>query len=505
MLMQKRRSFGRGARDAWRAAPALVLLLVTASCATFGTERHLAPIFTELSTAGGGVEIEALGGAVRVRRTTPGGFFEQWALRPFVIHDREPNGHTLTRFLTPLGHARDQDSEYTWQLLPVTRYDRTTHPDGDTEWTLITLPGIYWARTRDGRTLRAWFPFGGVFENFLSFDRLEFVLFPLFARSERAGRITYHFLFPIFAYTYGNGGPSGRFWPFYGRSKFEGSYDRGFVLWPIFHWQHNNLSLPPEKQEHKWMVFPLVGGSRRGTYRATTLLWPFFGYARDPATSFWSWDGPWPLVRFLRSPEEGVSRSRVWPFYSHYQGDGLESTWYLWPIFNERHEEYEKASKNSVYVLPFWQSWKRVDADAGRSSFEKLWPLFQTDRSAPQSRSFAFPALNPLWRTPEIDDMYAWIYELYTRKRDHDHVSERSWLGLWRRETDAAEDRASFVGLWARRRYRAEHENVTEVSTLFGLLRWRIRASRSVEWLSPALPGPGWPLARASEPLEDTH
>ncbi|HEV8111530.1 MAG TPA: hypothetical protein VGR31_02045 [Planctomycetota bacterium] len=473
---------------------ALALAASTAGCASTQSERNLAPLFTEISRGGGGTELELLGGAIRVRRSRPGAPFQQYAVRPFTIVDRTPTGETLSHFLTPFGTGRDAGSEYTWQLLPIARYDRTVQPTGELEWTFISLPGIYWARRADGRTLRAVFPFGGVVEHFLSYDRLVFVLFPIFARTERSGRITYSFLFPVFAFTYGGGGGGWRVWPIYGRSKVEGSYDRTFVLWPIFHWEHNDLWAAPEKQERKWMVFPLVGHTTRDTYHSTTVLWPFFGWARNPKTDFWSWDGPWPLVRLHHDPQTDTFRTRFWPVYSHYHGDGLDSNWYLWPIVNVRSELYPNARKTGLYILPFWQSWTRHDAVAGRSSFRKLWPLGQIERLEEHGMKFAFPALNPLWRTPEIDEMYAWIYEVYTRERDHDILRERSWLGLYRREKDAAEDRSSFVGLWGRRRY----GKTTEMSLLFGLLRWRKTPSGSLEWMPPAIPGPGWPLERES-------
>jgi hypothetical protein len=90
-------------------------------CAAPGAERHLAPIFTEISRGGGGTEIEALGGIVRLRRPNPGGPHEQFALRPLVIVDRTPQGETLSRFLTPLGTSKESGGDYYWQLLPVAR------------------------------------------------------------------------------------------------------------------------------------------------------------------------------------------------------------------------------------------------------------------------------------------------------------------------------------------------------------------------------------------------
>ncbi len=477
---------------------AVLALLLGTGCASFSTERHLAPIYSELSTAGGGREVEALGGAVRLRylRATEGPV-TQWALRPLVIHDNLPGEDYQTRFLVPLGTEDKRGQEYVWQLLPVTRYSHRELSNGQTEWTLLTLPGIYWSKTADGRIVRAWFPFGGVMEHFLSFDRVVFVLFPLFLRTERDGRTTHHFLFPIFAFAHGAGGPSWRVWPIYGNSRWEGRYDRWFLLWPIWTYEKNLLHLPPEKQETKWMLLPIVGRTTRGTFSSTSVLWPFFGWSSDPATGFKAWDGPWPLVRWLRDPENDVRRTRFWPFYSNYHGDGLDSTWYLWPIINLSHEEYEKSVKNSVYVIPFWQNWKRIDEDAGVFRYEKLWPLYQREGREESERRFAFPALSPLWRTPEIDEMYAWIWELWTREQNHEIVRERSWLGLWRRERDALEDRRSFTFLWARRAYSTAEESVRETSLLFGLIRWRSGEKSGLEFMTPAFPGPGWPLERA--------
>lgn len=489
-------------RLAARALPVFTLAVafaVSAGCASMESDRHLAPLYTEISRAGGGTEIEALGGAIRVRHVHPGGPLEQFALRPIVIVDRTTSGDTLSHFLTPLGTSRLSAGYYTWQLLPIARYERQILPAGDMEWTFLSLPGIYWARRADGRVLRAIFPIAGVTEDFLACDRIVFFLFPLYARTERNGRVTYSFLFPVFSYTVGENGSGWRFWPLFGTSKLEGSYERSFALWPIFHWQRNNMWEPPERQETRWMIFPLLGQTKRDTYRSTTVLWPFFGWATDPKRGFWSWDGPWPFIRLHHDPETDTFRTRVWPLYSHYHGDGLDSDWYLWPILNIRHEEYTKAEKDALYILPFWQSWDRRDDVAGQSSFRKLWPLYQVERTEEHRLRAAFPALNPLWRTPDVDEMYAWIYELWVRERDHEILRERSWLGLYRHERDALEDRAYLVGLWSRRRY-GPNRGIAETSLLFGLLRWRKAASGSLEWLPPAIPGPGWPLRRETGP-----
>ncbi len=477
---------------------ALCAASLAGGCAGFGSERHIAPLFSELSTAGGGVEQEALGGAIRVRRDKPDGLITQWAVRPIVIRDQKPGEDFVMRYLTPFGRAERAGPEFGWYLLPITYYGRHEHPDKPSEFTLITLPGIYWSRTEDGRILRAWFPFGGVFERFLSFDRLEFVLFPLWVRSERAGRNTTHLLWPFFSRTTGSGGPSWRIWPLIGNDIYEGRHEAWFFLWPLFQWKNDRLWAEPAEQEHRWLLFPLYGEAHQGSYSSHTVLWPFFGWASDPDTGMWSLDIPWPLFRFHDDPPNDTSRWRMWPLYSTYHGDGLDSTWVLWPIVNLRHEEYEHSTKDAFHVLPFWQSWISHDDDAGMKSWCRLWPLYQIDQPEEQHTRVAFPALNPLWRTPEIEDMYAWIWELYSHEGDKDLRRERSWLGLYRREKDADEDRRSLAFLWARRDWHdSADRRVSDYSLLLGLIRWRTREDGMLRGLPPAVPGPGWPLERS--------
>lgn len=481
---------------------AVLLVLLSAAlagCATDGTERNLAPFWSEHSMAGGGVEVEALGGALRTRVAQRGAAFTQFAARPLMIRDRtreDGKEAVVDHFLAPFGYATYRADETVWQLLPITRYDRQTAEDGTLEWTLLTLPGIYWSKRADGRTLRGWFPFAGVMETFLSYDRIEWVLFPLWLRTERAGRVTNHYLWPFFSYTDGTGGPSWRVWPLVGNSIYEGKYERWFAFWPIFSWQRNNLQLPPEAHETKWMVFPFYGRTTAGDYSATTVLWPFFGWATNESNGYKSIDAPWPLMRFLRDPAQDQERTRVWPFWSEYRGDGLESTWWGWPFVNDRREIYDDAERNSTNIVPFVQNWERRDDQGNVERYSKVWPFFQIERKNEDELRTAFPALNPLWRTPDIDAMYAWIWELYTRERQGNVLRERTWLGLYRREKDLLEDRRSLAFLWSSRTYAIQGRARRETSLLFGLFRWRSSAESAFEPMLPAIPGPGWPLER---------
>jgi hypothetical protein len=488
-----------------RVALALVASLACAACTAPGSARNLAPLFSEHSMAGGGSEIEALAGSVIVQRPSIRSAVKRWYVKPIVSWRRFPNGDELSWLIPPLGSHRRSGRGDVYQFLPLFHFSFEWQPDGTNTWTWISLPLVIWAKTADGRIVRAWFPLGGVVEHFLSFDRAEFVLFPLFSRVQRSGRTTYHFLWPIFSYSHGAGGPAWRVWPLIGHKRWKGRYDRWFFLWPIFQYQRNKTALESAEEGRAVTLFPLYQTTRQGSMRSTSVLFPFFGFARDSESGFWAWDGPWPLVRFM-SPgsSDSPTRWRVWPFYSYYQGDGLTSRYFLWPFVNFRDEIYPDGRKKAAYILPFWQSWDRLHDEEGLSRYRKLWPLWRHEESQASGQDWrfdAYPALNPLWRTPVFDEHWAWIWELYTRERHGDDLRQRSWLGLWRRETDQDEDRVSLSGLWARRRYSQAGRPVTETSFLFGLLRFRWTEGDGIDWLRPALPGPGWPLQRVPNSL----
>ena len=498
---------GRQASALWMSLLAWALT----GCAGLDQERHLAPVISELSTAGGERELEALGGALLVRRKVENNAVTYWALRPLASHARSTPERSESSFLPPLGRVVLTPRESIYQLLPLARYSRQYYPDAPDTWTFFGLPGFYWSKTNDGRIVRALVPIGGVVEHFLSYDRMVFALMPLFIRYERNGRVTTHFLFPFFSWsrpvenedsldttrTDQGGGSDWRVWPLVGVNNWERRYERWFFLWPFFHWQKNNLDRPEEEQDKRWMVWPLFGEQQRGSTKSWMALWPFFGYTANSENGFWAWDGPWPLVTIQRPGETGqASRTRVWPFYSHFSGDGMTSTHVLWPIINKRREVYGDVVKDTTLVLPFYQAWDKRGPE-GPSSWRKVFPFFSRYNSvADDESSFAFPAPNPLtWRLGFVEEHYAWMWELYSQRRKGERLRERSWLGLWRREKGEGEDRRSLMGLWARRDYMREGVATREQSVLFGLLRWR-SGPAGVTLLQPAFPGPGWPLKR---------
>jgi len=487
----------------------LGLALALGSCVGPGREQHLAPFYSHVSTARGGEEYEALAGALILRRDTPGGEVVQWGVRPLFLHwpNRQRPDEPVrdrTQFLYPLGRVIRGGGDLKWWFLPIVDYRREEYPEGR-KWTFLMLPGIYLSRLPDGRRSTAWWPFWGTGVETLSYDEFDFVLWPLYVRTQREGRTTWHFPLPFFSTTRGPDGGGWRVWPLAGHTWVEDRYDRWFFLWPIFHYNRENLKASPAYHQRDWAVFPLYGQVSQGTYTSHSVLWPFFGYASDSSTGFWAYDGPWPLVRLQRPGEDrlaflpgkqgNVERSRFWPFWSHYEGDGLSSYWYLWPLINSRHEEYFESERDAFTVIPFWSQWKKRTASGKTHSYRKFWPFYQYERRD-ETTELMFPQLLPFWYWPDLDEHYSWIYAVYTNEVGPEVLREHALWGLWRREHDRDESRSYLSGLWSRRQWCREGHAVSEQSLLFGLLRWRDDAEAGLSLLAPSFPGPGWPIER---------
>lgn len=502
----------RAPRRQARASPAALVRLRTAAplalallaCAAPGSDLHLAPLYTRISTADGGTLVEVAGGLYRQHRRDEGDFLEWRTLAPLygIEHDRE--GDYTAEHPLLLGRTRKEEGELTSYIVPLYLDWSRTSSQGQERGLLLTITGLM--RQRIGEDVDwGWFPFYGAWQDLLTFDSTSFTLWPLYVRADRAGRISHHILWPLVGWTRGAGEDSWHVFPLFSRARWEGRYDRTYFLWPLFHWQRNYLGGEGEEPETVWWFWPFLGHKQRGTYESWTCLWPLFGFAHDERSDFWALDFPFFLVRLQRGGPDGTKRTRFWPFYSRLETPGLEITNYLWPFVHLRHEDSSQAERDAAVAIPFWQSWDRRDKVTGEeSSFRKLWPLYRYENVG-EWRSGTLLELDPFFRNDLVPRHLTSFFRLYEWEEEPAFRRERALLGLYRRERGRGEDRRSVAGLWASRRYEVDGQPVRETSLLFGLVRWRVTAENGFDMLRPAFPGPGWPRPEHRAAVADSR
>lgn len=474
---------------------------LASACAAPGSEVHLAPAFSRHATAHGTTETEYAGGMVHKLEETRTGDLLTLAVRPLFGYRNTGGEDWHIDVLPPLGYARKADGEVLSLLIPVYIFRKGEKLDGTNEWRLISLPGILLRSNSERGLSVGWFPLVGKMEQFLTYEDVFFICWPLFVRVKNGERQSTHMPWPILGWTTGGNERSFRFLPFYSRTRIEGRFDRLAVMYPFFQYHRDALGGGGEEPRTMIWFWPLYGRTTQGSYRAHTFLWPLFGYASDPRSGFRAFDAFTPAIRFQTggSGHSAVERRRIWPLFAYMKGEEQVYRSYLWPLIQMREERYVDSERDSFHVLPFWQSWDRLEYGTRReSSWRKLWPLIQVERDGSLTRG-SFPSLDPFQRNFLISYYYGWTWRLWAWERDDqaDLLRQRAWLNLYRRERDAGEDRRSLSLLWANRRYVDPTQGQTsETSLLLGLLRWRRTERGGFDMLSPAFPGPGWPAHR---------
>ena len=467
-----------------RCLPPVILLALVVSCASPASEIHLAP-FASTQSMPGWSHGEALGGVFHYTRDADG---TEWALSPLWWQRTENDGRFAAETLFGFGRREfDPARPRTMtRIFPLGWHEKETKADGVTEsdWAIPFL-GMIGSSSSDGNenAFEA-FPFFGKIKGFLTYDEVNFFLWPIWIRNTKGERVSTHFLWPFFHWT--TGAERGfQFFPFYGWSESPGKWRKSFVLYPFYNESEEFLDQAHPRKS--MLLFPLFGHATQDDYSAWVLFPPLFGYAHRPSTGYKSGQ-IWPLVKFESGGKhEARKLNRLLPFYLHYEDETTEYTSILWPIFWKRHDQIEGFTKDAIYALPLFWSSRTKNFNGQEESSWHIWPLASHDKSGFRALDFGVPGLidgGALRRNLG----FAWEFAKTENHPGH-VVEQRSWLGLWHGTTGGGHSRWSIPvlgGSWK------EPNGTTHHSHLLGLLRWT-SSDKGLSWEAPAFPGPGWP------------
>lgn len=484
-----------------RLAFAASIAALTAGCAFPPLDVHLAPLYSHHNLAFGGTTNELAGGIVEIRYDEP--LKEPpsttVALHPLFLH-RSGTNFIEMDLLYPIGRFLYTEDHATERLFPIWWWKKRESESGATEVDWAVVPFFFGGGGPPENTYFAFFPIGGTIKDFLTYDEINFVLFPIFGSTYRSqgNQSSYAILFPITGWGHGdNGWRWWRFWPLYGHSWYPGHYDRKFFLWPFWHSETNFLNTANPSEE--WMLFPFYGQIERGAYHGRTVLYPFFGWEWNEETGYSNVDVPWPIVRIMKNASgRPYERQRVMPFYTHYRGEEIDSTTYLWPIVWERYETTPAFDREKFIIAPFYYRYRSQRHQEGRTVDEgnwspggtdTLWPLFRRYEETDGHEQFDVLWPVPWPRVAGFRENWWPFFSLFSRETDGaGAVSTRLVLDLFRSESNEYETRWSIPVLGG---FRTTSEGLTEGSLLLGLLRWSSDA-QGTRLLLPAFPGPGF-------------
>lgn len=267
-------------------------------------------------------------------------------------------------------HRVQPDVRQTWLLLLArSRADLLR----ETRQTNIGLG--FSGRTQQGKRYGGVFPLMGHFLERFGFDRIQFFLWPLFARATRGGYTETQILWPIFKFGRGEGRWKLSVWPLFGLKTREGVYKRYFFLWPFIFRAHERLD--GRYPSHSLFILPFYGRRDAGPFASRFYLLPLY---------MKQWDRRNPEIQRL---------SLFWPIYNRgREADGREY-WSLQPFYAQSRSK--QARKTSVLLglagrseshsdtveerqsHAFWVNrWGTRKESGVETRYANLWPFYRS-------------------------------------------------------------------------------------------------------------------------------
>jgi len=353
-------------------------------------------------------------------------------------------------FLYPLfSYRRSASGAADWSLFKLVNFSRSGAANKNgaqgTEPHSFDLWPVYFSKqTADPATsYRAVFPIGGQIKSRFGYDSLQWVLFPLSFRSEKAGRVTHSLVWPIFKKRSGDGHSGFAVWPLFGLAEKEGDYRNRYFLWPLIYdnarYDAASGDTPSRPTRHSLGVLPFYAREVRPGSISESYLWPFFGYTQQnaPLAPYRETRYFWPLFVQGRGSEHTVNR---WaPFYSHSVRRSVDKRWFVWPLF--RHETWQGQglvhTKDQFLFFLYSSERQHSAAQPELPAAHKahLWPLVSTwDNGAGRSQVQLLSPLSVFFPNNEkIQLLYNPLFALY--RRDQQAPGEVRHEVLWRAVT----------------------------------------------------------------------
>ncbi|MEZ5412978.1 MAG: hypothetical protein R3F03_01575 [Opitutaceae bacterium] len=403
-----------------------------------------------------------------VEQTDPqtGQVTDRQVLGPLLFTTEKPNGvhyHGLRPLWMVRRDAVEKREDRTF-LYPLFSYrqDETA-----VEWTVFNL--INHSQARDGKpdilprkfdawpfwfsrdtgvpetSYRALFPIAGTVKSRFGYNELNWVIFPLYLRSEKSGVVTTSTPWPFIKRSAGNGHVGFALWPLFGRAEKPGAYRKQYYLWPLIY--KNELRLSDPEPTVMQGFLPFYTRERSAGSVSENFLWPFFGYTRQTQPVPYHENRYfWPLLVQGRGEQRCVNR---WaPFYTHSIRKGTDKKWVMWPLIRQEMWTADGLvhDKNQLLWFVYWSHEQRSATNPNLPAAHKthFWPLFSAWDNGAGRRQGQF--LSPLGVFFPNNEKVRVIYEplfaiyRYDQRSPEDVRHSFLWHAItWRRTDDERE------------------------------------------------------------------
>ncbi len=381
-----------------------VRFLVLSGCAAVllaradAGERNAWPLWvTQTDANGQTVSWEAIGPLFYGKPEAPD--IHWTGLRPLYVRSTDAD-HRVTKaaVVFPLYLYRADSETYRWNVLLLIggsgRQPGAAEPGHEKDGTFDIWPLWFSRNTGVPETsYHALFPVAGSIQERLGYDRLTWVIWPLYFRTESKGATTTSTPWPILRVTRGTE-HGFTLWPLFGRVEKPGVWERQFYLWPLM-WNNTRqpteddpAGTPPTRQV---AVLPFYAGITGPGLVSRTYVWPFFGYLdRTKPDRYHESHYLWPL--WMQAHGDNRTINRWAPFYTHSVIKGYDKTWVLWPLVRQIRwqEDGLKQTKTQLLYFVYRAQEQRSPTNPRLAPASKthFWPLYSSWNNGAGQRQF---------------------------------------------------------------------------------------------------------------------
>jgi hypothetical protein len=448
-------------------------------------ERNAWPLVVREVDAAGNTQQWSAAGPLAFHQPAENGTLG--GVRPFWVQARDEQGRFRAGyFLYPLFSYRRDENTYQWNLFElIRRTDRRAsagaatsrfEPRGELEiW-----PFWFSRQTGDPElSYRGLFPVAGTVKNKLGFERASWVLFPLYAQSEKRGAVTTSVPWPFVRVTRGTAHGFG-LWPLFETRERPGEWRREYYLWPL---GYNNTMYPaPDAPagtapRRDIGALPFYARRTQAGYIDESYLWPFFGYTdRRTPVPYHETRYLWPFLVQGRGDSHYVNR---WgPVYTHSVVNGYDKTWYAWPLV--RHATWSDRGlaleKTQLLYFLYWSERQRsaTHPEIPSASLTHVWPILSRWDNGAGRRQWQFFSPLEVFFPGNEKVRAAWTPLFALARHEQTAAGESRTALLWNfigwEQRDAERAREFHLGPIFSSSSRAEEKRLAIGN---GLLGWR--------------------------------
>jgi hypothetical protein len=360
--------------------------------------------------------------------------------RPFYVRITE-GGSVRTDILYPLFFYRKYPDSYKWSVLNLINGEgidaSVAKTGGPTDKHFDVWPFYFSHETKESvDTYHALLPIYGTIKYRLGFDRLSWVLFPLYVQTLKKGRTSTYVPWPFVKVVRGSENGFG-LWPLFGATKGPGPVRHSFFLWPLG-WDNVLEPKPSEPEDaplrKEFGFIPFYTRETAQGFVSVNYGWPFFGYTDQTLPHRYVEKRYfWPFAVQGKGDDRLVDR---WgPFYTHSNVDGADSTWVLWPLWHQKKwaDDDIAQTKTQFYYFLYWSLYQRsVSRPWIAPAYKRhIWPLFSVWDNGAGSRQLQ--VLSPIEvffpSNPDMREVWAPLFSVY--RYDHRPTGETRTSLLW--------------------------------------------------------------------------